>query len=78
MSLLARYLLRQLVAPFCFALAALTSLVAGGWLNPDAVVVVEEAASETIEAPSALSLIERRDYGETQIGFYFQSGQSVM
>ena len=60
------------------ASAALTSLVAGGWLNPDAVVVVEEAASETIEAPTALSLIERRDYGETQIGFYFQSGQSVM
>ena len=27
MSLLARYLLRQLVAPFCFALAALTSLM---------------------------------------------------
>jgi lipopolysaccharide export system permease protein len=26
-SLLARYLLRQLVAPFCFALAALTSLM---------------------------------------------------
>jgi 16S rRNA (guanine966-N2)-methyltransferase len=58
------------------ATAALGSLAAGGWLAPAAVVVIEEAASETIEAPAALSLIERRDYGETQVGFYFQSGQS--
>jgi 16S rRNA (guanine966-N2)-methyltransferase len=77
------------LAPFALALldppyrrglatAALGSLVAGGWLAPQAVVVVEEAAGETIEAPPALSLTERRDYGETQVGFYFQSGQSVM
>jgi 16S rRNA (guanine966-N2)-methyltransferase len=58
--------------------AALDSLVAGGWLAPGAVVVVEEAADTTIEAAPALRLIERRDYGETQVGFYFQSGQSVM
>jgi 16S rRNA (guanine966-N2)-methyltransferase len=60
------------------ATAALGSLVAGAWLAPQAVVVVEEAADATIEAPAALSLIERRHYGETQVGFYFQSGQSVM
>ena len=60
------------------ATAALSGLVAGGWLAARAVVVVEEAASEPVETPPALSLIERRDYGETQVGYYFQSGQSVM
>ena len=49
----------------------------GGWLAPGAVVVVEEAASVTLETPPVLSLIERSYYGETQVGFY-QPGQSVM
>jgi 16S rRNA (guanine966-N2)-methyltransferase len=58
--------------------AALAGLVAGGWLAPDAVVVVEEAAGETVAAPPGLGLLDRRDYGETQVGFYFHSGQSAM
>lgn len=49
---------------------ALQSLVDGGWLNPGAVVVLEEAAGAEIPAVSGLSLVDRRDYGDTQVRFY--------
>jgi len=49
---------------------ALTSLVDGGWLNPGAIVVIEEAEGAEITAPDSLTLLSQRDYGETQVRFY--------
>jgi 16S rRNA (guanine966-N2)-methyltransferase len=49
---------------------ALASLVDGGWLNKDAVVVVEEVEGAEVAAPEALNLLDTRVYGETQVRFY--------
>ena len=48
---------------------ALASARDGGWLTPDALIVVEEAADATFAAPAGFSEIERRDYGDTQLIF---------
>jgi 16S rRNA (guanine966-N2)-methyltransferase len=48
---------------------ALTSAREGGWLTPDALVVVEEAADADFSAPDGFEEIERRDYGDTQVVF---------
>jgi 16S rRNA (guanine966-N2)-methyltransferase len=47
--------------------ASLASLVAGGWLEPDALCVVEEAAKAAIAPPEGLSLVDARTYADTQI-----------
>ena len=47
--------------------AALASARAGGWIAPDAVIVVELAADEPAPGPDWLTLAERRRYGDTQI-----------
>ena len=49
---------------------ALASLVSGGWLAPRSIVVLEECSSAEIAPPTALSLIDRRVYGDTQVVFY--------
>lgn len=49
---------------------ALASAVAGGWLAPGAVVVCEERAGEPTDAPSTLTVLDRRTYGDTQIVFF--------
>src|SRR3954463_5755422 len=41
---------------------ALTSAKEGGWLAPDALAVVEEAAETTFAPPEGFDQIERRDY----------------
>lgn len=46
---------------------ALASAAAGGWLEPGALVVLEEAADCTVTPPQGFSPLERRDYGETQV-----------
>jgi len=46
---------------------ALTSLAEGGWLVPDAVVVLEERADAAIPLPLQYREIDRRTYGDTQI-----------
>ncbi|WP_430912394.1 16S rRNA (guanine(966)-N(2))-methyltransferase RsmD [Methylobacterium sp. sgz302541] len=46
---------------------ALVSAAAGGWLSPDALVIVEEAASAALVLPPAFSELERRSYGETVV-----------
>jgi 16S rRNA (guanine966-N2)-methyltransferase len=51
------------------ASAALASLTAGGWLAAQAIVVVEEAAGERVEVPPGLTVLDGRDYGETQVEF---------
>lgn len=48
---------------------ALASARGGGWLAPDALIVVEEAADVTFAAPEGFTEIERRDYGDTQFIF---------
>jgi 16S rRNA (guanine966-N2)-methyltransferase len=46
---------------------ALASLLTGGWLEPNALCVVEEAAKTEIAAPVGLALIDERIYGDTKI-----------
>lgn len=48
---------------------ALAAAIAGGWLKPEALVVVEEAAATPFLPPAGLSLIDRRDYGDTMVAF---------
>jgi 16S rRNA (guanine966-N2)-methyltransferase len=48
---------------------ALTSARAGGWLLPDALVVVEEAADAAFTAPAGFEEIERRRYDDTELIF---------
>lgn len=50
-----------------FGSKALASLVAGQWLNPQALVVVEEAEKATLTCPPELSELDRRIYGDTQV-----------
>jgi 16S rRNA (guanine966-N2)-methyltransferase len=46
---------------------ALAAARDGGWLAPDALVVVEEAADAKFAAPAGFAEIERRDYDDTQL-----------
>lgn len=48
---------------------ALTALRDGGWLAPGALVVVEESAGAVREPPEGYALLDRRDYGDTQVVF---------
>jgi 16S rRNA (guanine966-N2)-methyltransferase len=48
---------------------ALISLCDGGWLTPDALVVVEEAADAGFAAPRGFAEIERRRYDDTEFTF---------
>ena len=45
---------------------ALASARAGGWLKPDALIVVEEAANAKFVAPEGFAEIERRPYDDTE------------
>jgi 16S rRNA (guanine966-N2)-methyltransferase len=58
------------------ARTALASLIEGGWLEPNALCVVEEAAKAEIAAPVGLSLIDERVYGDTRIAI-FQAGATT-
>ncbi len=53
---------------------ALASLVAGAWLEADALCVVEEAAKAEIGAPQGLTIEEERTYGDTRIVILRHSG----
>jgi 16S rRNA (guanine966-N2)-methyltransferase len=48
------------------AAAALASARDGGWLLPDALIVVEEAMG-AFTPPDGFAELERRDYGDTQV-----------
>lgn len=65
------YSLAFLDPPYDRGLAepALTSLARGGWLAPEALVIVEEAAAAIFEPAPSFELLERRDYGETEVIF---------
>jgi 16S rRNA (guanine966-N2)-methyltransferase len=48
---------------------ALASLATGGWLTPDALVVVEEATDAAFKAPAGFTEIDRRRYDDTEFIF---------
>jgi 16S rRNA (guanine966-N2)-methyltransferase len=48
---------------------ALTSLREGGWLVPEALVVVEEATAAAFAAPDGYDELERRTYDDTEFVF---------
>jgi 16S rRNA (guanine966-N2)-methyltransferase len=48
---------------------ALVAARDGGWLKPDALVVVEEAADAAFKAPEGFEELERRQYDDTEIVF---------
>lgn len=52
---------------------ALASALAGGWLSPDAVIVLEEASDAVIEAPAGLEVLDQRRYGDSQVIFLAQT-----
>ena len=56
----------------------LRSLVSGGWLEPDALCVVEEAAAAGIGAPASLALIDERTYGDTRIAIFQRSAATAI
>ena len=49
---------------------ALKELVTGSWLQPDAIIVLEEATKAIVTSPEGLTLIDTRSYGETQVLIY--------
>ena len=51
------------------AKAALTSAREGGWLAPDALIVVEEATKSHFTAPEGFTELERRAYADTEFIF---------
>jgi 16S rRNA (guanine966-N2)-methyltransferase len=57
--------------PYAKGLAekALASARDGGWLTPDAVVVVEEAVAAGFKVPAGFEEIERRAYDDTEFVF---------
>lgn len=48
---------------------ALASAREGGWLRPDALIVVEEAGDSVFGIPDGLTEIETRSYGEAKLVF---------
>jgi 16S rRNA (guanine966-N2)-methyltransferase len=56
---------------------ALASAVAGGWLGPGAVVVVEESKRATLSLPERFAVLERRTWGDTQVVFGHFTGSII-
>ena len=57
---------------------ALASLIDGGWLEPNALCVVEEAAKAEIAAPVGLAVIDERTYGDTKIAIFQASAATAI
>ncbi len=49
---------------------AAASLVEGGWLKPEAILVLEEHAASAPQILPGFDLIDRRQFGETVVGFF--------
>jgi 16S rRNA (guanine966-N2)-methyltransferase len=66
---LAPFTLAFLDPPYGKGLAepALASARVGGWLAPEALVVVEEAAQSNFKAPDGFQELERRPYDDTEL-----------
>ena len=48
---------------------ALTSAYQGGWFAPKALILFEESSKADLSLPPELTLLETRDFGETQVMF---------
>jgi 16S rRNA (guanine966-N2)-methyltransferase len=48
---------------------ALTSARDGGWIKPEALVIVEEAVDAKFTTPQGFEELERRDYDDTELVF---------
>lgn len=48
---------------------AIAAALEGGWLSPDALIVVEESATTPFQPPAGIVLNERRDYTGTTLAF---------
>jgi 16S rRNA (guanine966-N2)-methyltransferase len=48
---------------------ALVAAREGGWLTPDALLIVEEATSAAFAAPDGYAELERRNYGDSELIF---------
>lgn len=48
---------------------AIASALAGGWVAPEALIVLEERRDVSIEAPSGTRIVDRREYADTAITF---------
>jgi 16S rRNA (guanine966-N2)-methyltransferase len=59
------------------ALPALASLVDGGWLEPNALCVVEESAKAEVAAPAGLARVDERVYGDTRIAIFEASAPTA-
>ena len=49
---------------------AIASVLKGGWLAAGGVVVLEEAARSVVAEVTGLSLLDAREYGDTQVRFF--------
>jgi 16S rRNA (guanine966-N2)-methyltransferase len=54
--------------------AALTSAIAGAWIAPGAVIVLEEARDAEFALPDGLVQTDQRSYGETAVTFLRAAG----
>ena len=57
---------------------ALVALTEGGWLEPNALCIVEEAGKAEIPAPVGLALIDERLYGDTRIAIFQASAATTI
>ncbi|MEL6436605.1 MAG: 16S rRNA (guanine(966)-N(2))-methyltransferase RsmD [Pseudomonadota bacterium] len=55
---------------------ALDALVAGKWLAPDALIIVEEAANAVFQIPEAYMVLEERKAGDTVVRILKRAGMS--
>jgi 16S rRNA (guanine966-N2)-methyltransferase len=52
-----------------FAELAIAEAIKGNWLEPDALIVVEEAAATPFKPIAGLTVLDKRDYGDTNVTF---------
>ncbi len=57
--------------------AALAILVAGQWLKPGAIAVLEERAGVDVQLPAGLTEIDRRSWGDTEVRFLRRNGSAA-
>ena len=55
--------------------AALAALMAGAWLEPGAVVVLEDSERAAVAVPDGLAVLDNRVYGDTQVLFLRRTGE---
>ncbi|MGE3066428.1 MAG: 16S rRNA (guanine(966)-N(2))-methyltransferase RsmD [Hyphomicrobiaceae bacterium] len=53
---------------------ALAAAAAGGWLMPGAIAVLEERKGTALQIPSGFTLLDQRDWGDTDVAFLRYKG----